>query len=77
MFTHKIRADELDTVHFARGRYLWADFVLRNLDETSNLNIDVEDCEWLTELFEEEGFPLLNPNTELFKFLMHSILSCA
>ena len=66
---------EMEAVDFARGRYGWADLVDRNTDDEGRLSLDYESCEMLADIFEEEGFPLLKPQTDLFGFMINCVLN--
>ena len=62
--------DELSAVEFARGRYVWADLVYNNTEE-STLTLDNMTQHELCQAIEEEGLPLLDPRCALYTFLIY------
>lgn len=70
MAKYTLTDGELGAVEFCRGRYLWADIVASNLDGNT-LTLDNMDQHDMMEAIDEEGIPLLDDRSDLFKFLIY------
>ncbi len=68
---YQLTSDELSAVSFARGRYLWADLVTANTDESGLLTLDNAAQHEMWNALEAEGLPLLCERSALARFLWH------
>jgi len=68
--TYTLTTNELAALDFIGARYAWSEIVLNNIKDNV-LTLDNMAQHEMNEAIELEGLPLLNPNTELFTFLIY------
>lgn len=73
---YKLTNEEYQIVELARADYEWAALVHLNMDSEGNLSLNAEACKTLEEIFTEDGFQLIDPQTELFAFMIHCVINC-
>jgi hypothetical protein len=73
---YKLTNEECQIVEFARTDYEWAALVHLNMDDNGYLSLNAEACKTLEAIFTEYGFQLIEPQTELFAFMIHCLINC-
>ena len=67
---YELTTNELKALDFIGKRYEWVEIVLNNLEDNV-LTLDNMAQHEMNEAIENEGLPLLNPETGLYDFLIY------